>query len=75
MELYHPARRNTPNWVSIYHSYTGQVFCTVGNAKSIFATGINLKGMNIKSMALIITENKIATPGTATWHVAIATIF
>jgi hypothetical protein len=51
------------------------VFCTVGTTKSIFATGINLKRMDVDSMALIITEDKIATPATATWHMTIAAIF
>ena len=51
------------------------VLCAVGNPESIFATAINLKRMDVNSVSLIISQNKIATPTTATWHMAIASIF
>jgi hypothetical protein len=48
------------------------MFCTVGNSKRISATRVNLKGMDVNSMTLIISEDKIATPATAAWHMAVA---
>lgn len=68
-------RLNASNLAVVNPSYTGQMFLAVGNAKGIFAVGINLKRMDIDPIAFVIGQNKIAAPTTTTLHMLITAIF